>query len=101
MAVNPEGIFVAEVDGEIAGYITTRVNRRTKIGGVPNLAVRPKFQQRGLGRRLIETALEYLRGEGMLYAKIETLDQNQIGSVFYPEMGFIEVARQIHYIRPL
>jgi ribosomal protein S18 acetylase RimI-like enzyme len=101
VAANPDGIFVAEIDGEIAGYITTRINRWTQIGGIPNLAVLPKFQQRGLGRQLIDTALAYFRDEGMCYAKIETLDQNEIGSVFYPKLGFAEVARQIHYIQPL
>jgi ribosomal protein S18 acetylase RimI-like enzyme len=101
VAANADGIFVAEIDGEIAGYITTRINRWTKIGGIPNLAVLPKFQRRGLGRELIETALAYFREEGMQYARIETLDQNELGAAFYPKMGFVEVARQIHYIQPL
>jgi ribosomal protein S18 acetylase RimI-like enzyme len=98
---NADGVFVAEIDGEVAGYITTNVNHQTKIGGIPNLSVHPNFQQRGLGTELIETALVYLKEEGMLYSRIETLDQNPIGTAFYPKMGFVEVARQIHYIRPL
>jgi ribosomal protein S18 acetylase RimI-like enzyme len=63
--------------------------------------VHPNFQQQGLGRQLIDTALAYLKEEGMLYVRIETLEQNQIGTTFYPKMGFVEIARQIHYIRPL
>ena len=98
---NADGVFVAEIDGEVAGYITAYVNHRTKIGGIPNLSVHPNFQQRGLGTELIETALVYLKEEGMLYARIETLDQNQIGTAFYPKMGFVEIARQVHYIRSL
>ena len=58
------GVFVAEVDGEIAGYITTRLNRSTQIGGIPNLAVLPEFQRRGIGRQLIEKALAYLQAGG-------------------------------------
>lgn len=100
-SANPAGIFVAEVNGEIAGYITTRLNPATRIGGIPNLAVLPQFQRRGIGRQLIEKALAYLREEGMLYARIETLEQNPVGTSFYPTMGFTEIARQIHYIRPL
>ena len=99
--VNPNGVFVVEINGEITGYITTRIDHWTKIGGIPNLSVHPNFQQRGLGTRLIETALTYLKAEGMLYVRIETLAQNEIGTTFYPKMGFVEVARQIHYIRPL
>ena len=100
-AANPEGIFVAEVDSEIAGYITTRLNPSTQIGGIPNLAVLPDFQRRGIGRQLIEKALAYLQEAGMLYARIETLEQNPVGTSFYPAMGFTEIARQIHYIQPL
>jgi hypothetical protein len=37
----------------------------------------------------------------MKLAKIETLMQNDIGSSFYPSVGFEEVARQIHYAMPL
>ena len=37
----------------------------------------------------------------MTAAKIETLEQNSIGRHLYPSLGFIEVARQIHYAMPL
>ncbi len=98
---NAAGVFVAEVDGAVVGYITTYLNHRTKIGGIPNLSVHPQSQQQGLGTQLIDTALAYLKEEGMLYARIETLEQNQIGTAFYPKMGFVEIARQVHYIRQL
>jgi len=98
---NADGIFVAEVDGEIAGYVTTDVNPKSKIGDIPNFAVAPRFQQRGIGRQLLETALAYLKQSGMLHARIATLAQNQIGAEFYPKMGFAEVAHQIHFIQPL
>lgn len=98
---NADGVFVAEIAGEVVGYITVYANHQTKIGGIPNLSVLPDFQQKGLGTELIETALAYLKEEGMLYARIETLEQNQIGTNFYPKMGFIEIAKQVHYIRQL
>ncbi len=101
IAANAEGIFVAVEDGEVVGYITSRVDHASKIGWIPNLAVLPAYQQRGLGQALIETALAYLAEAGMCYARIETLAHNVIGQHFYPSMGFEEVARQIHYIRRL
>jgi hypothetical protein len=33
----------------------------------------------------------------MQVAKIETLEQNPVGQALYPDLGFQEVARQIHY----
>jgi len=37
----------------------------------------------------------------MTVARIETLEQNPIGRQLYPSLGFLEVARQIHFAIPL
>jgi ribosomal protein S18 acetylase RimI-like enzyme len=99
--VHPEGVFVAEEDGELVGYITTRLDRFTGIGRIPNLAVDERWRGRGLGSDLIRHALEWMREQGMAMAKIETLVQNERGQALYPRFGFREVARQIHYVMPL
>ena len=99
--VQPEGVFVAEEDGEIAGYITTRLDRFTGIGRIPNLAVDERFRARGTGSALIRHAVDWMRAQGMAMAKIETLVQNERGQALYPRFGFREVARQIHYVMPL
>jgi ribosomal protein S18 acetylase RimI-like enzyme len=95
------GVLVAVAGGQVAGYITTRVDADSRIGWIPNLAVLPQYQRQGVGRRLMEAALQHLRAQGMECARIETLAQNQVGSRFYPSMGFAEVARQIHYVMRL
>ena len=94
----PEGVFVA-VDGvgTVVGYVTTRLNPASGVGWIPNLAVDPGHQGAGLGRALLEHALAFFRRGGMQVAKIETLEQNPVGQKLYPELGFEEVARQIHY----
>jgi ribosomal protein S18 acetylase RimI-like enzyme len=96
-ADHARGIFVCELDGQVVGYITTRVDPESKIGLIPNTAVLPAFQGRGIGKELMQTALDFFRQQGMECAKIETLEQNAVGSQFYPGVGFQEVARQIHY----
>jgi len=101
IAANADGILVAVEEDRPVGYITTYLDREAGIGRIPNLAVHPDYQGRGLGRRLIEASLNYMRENGMEIAKIETLAQNEVGSTFYPRMGFREVACQIHYIQPL
>ena len=96
--VQPDGVFVACDDaGRIGGYITTRLNRQSKIGWIANLAVDPAGQGKGIGRGLILHALAFFRQNGMEVARIETLEQNAIGQGLYPSVGFKEVARQIHY----
>lgn len=101
VAANPEGIFVAEDDGLLVGYVTTRIDREAGKGRIPNLAVDQSLRGQGLGRRLIERALQYFREQGMSYAMIETMAQNEIGQHLYPACGFQEVARQVHYARRL
>lgn len=101
VAANPAGIFVAEADGRVVGYVSTRVDRESGKGRIPNLAVAADFRGHGLGRRLIEHALDYFRREGLDYAMIETMAQNEVGRHLYPACGFVEVARQVHFARKL
>jgi ribosomal protein S18 acetylase RimI-like enzyme len=83
--------------GLVVGYVTMQSDVETRIGWIHNLAVAQEARGQGLGRRLIEHALAHFRSAGMMIAKIETLEQNAIGRHLYPSLGFVEVARQIHY----
>lgn len=98
---NAEGVFVAERGGEIVGYISTRVDPVNSRGRIPNLAVVEAVRGLGLGRRLIEHALDYFREKGLQIAQIETMASNAVGQNLYPSCGFEEVARQVHYVMKL
>lgn len=94
---DPQGVFVAEDEGHIVGYITTWTDVEAGMGFIPNLAVDGDQRGRGLGRQLIEHALDHFRRQGVRHARIETLAHNSIGQHLYPSCGFKEVARQVHY----
>jgi ribosomal-protein-alanine N-acetyltransferase len=100
IAADPDGIFVAEVDAESIGYITSRVDVESRIGSIPNLAVLPAHRGQGFARSLIDAVVAYLKERGMTHVRIETLASNDTGRDFYTSYGFTEVARQIHYIMP-
>ncbi len=100
-AANPSGVFIADRAGQILGYITTRVDRHNSRGRIPNLAVIEEARGLGLGRRLVDHALDYFRKEGLHVAMIETMASNSIGQHLYPSCGFEEVARQVHYAMKL
>ncbi len=87
--------------GAVVGYVTMQCDAEARIGWIHNLVVAGAARGQGLGRRLIEHALSHFRAAGMTVAKIETLEQNAIGRHLYPSVGFVEVARQIHYAKPL
>jgi ribosomal protein S18 acetylase RimI-like enzyme len=101
VTANPAGIFVAEAGGRVVGYVSTRIDREAGRGRIPNLAVDAAARNLGLGRRLIEHALDYFRVEGLVYAVIETMAQNAVGDHLYRACGFAEVARQVHFARRL
>lgn len=92
-----EGIFVCEIAGKVCGYITTRIDREASIGSIPNIAVMPIHQGKGIGSKLIVTAIEYMRDNSVECMRIETLEQNSIGKHLYPKFGFREIAHQVHY----
>lgn len=94
---DPQGIFVAEIDGNIVGFVSTWIDQDASVGFIPNLVVREDCRGQGIGRQLLEVALNRFREQGLSAARIETLDQNEIGRHLYPSVGFTEVARQIHF----
>tara|TARA_Y100000588_G_scaffold194590_1_gene208701 strand:- start:1518 stop:1994 length:477 start_codon:yes stop_codon:yes gene_type:complete len=101
VAENAAGLFVAEMEGSVVGYISTVVDLPAGKGRIPNLAVDAAARGRGIGRALIEHALESFRQEGLELAVIETMASNPAGQSLYPSCGFVEVGRQIHYARRL
>ncbi len=94
---NPGGTFVAEVSGEVVGYITTELDQDSATGRVRNLAVAAQYQGRGVGKALLNTALDYFEAVGMMYSQIETLTCNQRADRFYRQVGYREVGRKIYY----
>lgn len=98
---NPAGVFVAEEEGRVVGYISTRIDREAGKGRIPNLAVDKSARGRGIGRQLIEHALNCFRREKMAFAVIETMVNNPVGQHLYPACGFVETGRQIHYAMKL
>ena len=96
-----DGMFVAEQDGQVVGYITTWRDVISGIGHIPNLAVREGYRGQGIGRQMIQHALDYFEANDITHARIETLAHNEAGDHLYRSMGFEEITRQIHFIREL
>ncbi len=97
----PTGIFIAEVDNKVVGYISTWHDPEASIGYIPNMAFVPECRGQGMGRKLLEYALDHFRKLGLALAKIETLEKNAIGNHLYTSLGFQEIVKQTHFVAPL
>jgi GNAT superfamily N-acetyltransferase len=84
LAASPSGCFVAEVNGQAVGTAATIVyeNRFAWIGMV---LVDPEFRGRGIGTRLLESAIEFLDGMGVPTMKLDATPQ---GKPIYEKLGF-------------
>src|SRR5687767_10858696 len=72
LAGHPERCFVAELEGEVVGYVTTTIVPEHAVGRIPDLAVDARARRHGIGRQLIEHALAFFRAQGLRLARIET-----------------------------
>jgi len=64
---DPTGMFIAELDGRPVGAVNAYIDRKReeKKGFLRALGVVPEFRRRGVGRRLVERAMESLKERGM------------------------------------
>ena len=74
---------------------------KSRIGRINNIAIASGFRGKGYGRQMINHAIDFLKNAGMAYVRIETLETNEIGYSLYTAMGFKELVRQVHFIKPL
>ena len=61
------GMFIAELDGKLVGVVNAFIDkkRKEKKGFLRGLGVVPEFRRRGVGRHLVEKAIESLKERGM------------------------------------
>jgi ribosomal protein S18 acetylase RimI-like enzyme len=73
LAAKKERVWVAEVDGAVAGFVAIELHHPEKsMGEISMLAVDPGHQGGGIGTALTEFALDRLDEAGMKVAMVET-----------------------------
>ena len=70
----PENVDIVLVDGELAGWVCTRIHPEDHMGEVYVLAIDPEHQGKGLGRALLQHSIERARSHGMRMVMVETGD---------------------------
>ncbi|MHC1697871.1 MAG: ribosomal protein S18-alanine N-acetyltransferase [Geobacteraceae bacterium] len=82
-------------DGSCAGYICPMLV--LDEGQILNVAVQPSCRGRGIGRMLLEAALEQFRKKGATVVYLEVRPTNRTAISLYTRCGFITAGRRKAY----
>ncbi len=93
--------FVWVEQGHVVGNVSLR--RALGWGGffVGNVAVHPDWQERGIASVLIQAALEAISARGGRWVGLEVQADNQVARRLYERLGFRDVGRTLHMLRPV
>jgi mycothiol synthase len=101
---DPDGFFLAERDGRIAGFHWTKVHQpddgSEPIGEVYVVGVDPGQQGGGLGRALTQTGLAYLRRLGLAEVMLYVDEDNTAAVQMYTALGFGRWSTDVMYRYP-
>lgn len=86
--------FVAEVDGQVVGYILGAVLdlhpdlfQHADAGFIADVFVDPAHRQQGLARRLVETMNQWFAEQGVRYSELQVAAANESGIRFWESMN--------------
>lgn len=83
---NPETSFVAEIDGKIVGTILAGHDGRR--GLFHHVSVLPEYQKQGIGKMLVDNAMNALEKEGITKVLLVVFKNNDNGNDFWEHLGF-------------
>lgn len=100
MARDDSDLVAAVCDGELCGYAAIwTILDQSELGDV---AVAPGHRGRGVGRRLVQAAMEHARARGAREIFLEVRESNKGAIRLYEEMGFEVIdRRRRYYTRPV
>lgn len=83
---NPDTCFVAEAGDDIVGVIIAGNDGRR--GFIYHTAVNPAFRKQGIGTKLVDSAMEALKANGINKVALVVFDRNKDGNAFWENAGF-------------
>ncbi|XMB86084.1 GNAT family N-acetyltransferase [Mycoplasmatota bacterium WC44] len=83
---NPTTNYIAQVENDIIGVILCGHDGRR--GYIYHTAVDSYYRGEGIGKKLVNTALEALKKEGINKAALVVFNSNDLGNKFWQSLGF-------------
>ena len=90
-------LFVAEKDGEVAGYLC--VLYAADEADIGSIAVRPSARKNGIGRALLLAGLQWMAEHEITHAYLEVREGNAAARALYQKEGFREGGVRKDYYR--
>ena len=83
---NPTTSFVAEDNGKFVGTILAGHDGRR--GLFHHVSVLPEYQKQGIGKMLVDNAMDALEKEGITKVLLVVFKDNDNGNAFWEHIGF-------------
>lgn len=89
--VPPRGaLLIARIESSVAGCVALRPLDEHR-GEMKRLYVRPAYRKSGLGKRLVEAAIDAARRTGYRELRLDTLPSMASAQALYCRLGFVEI----------
>lgn len=92
-------LLKAEIEGVLAGYALLLTRKNSQTTRLYAIGVDPSFQGRGIGRALLQTAIEQAQKIGAKRLVLEVRQDNAAALLLYEKFGF-QRARLLHSYYP-
>lgn len=95
--------YIANIDGEDAGYVYARVVRRPESAYmhpwnfvyINQISVKPAYQRQGCGAALIQAVRDLARAQGITTVALDTWFFNEKAQTFFADQGFVTFNRRM------
>jgi ribosomal protein S18 acetylase RimI-like enzyme len=104
-------LFIAEVDGKMAGFALVRIKRTPPyyggmlVGELSDIWIAEYARRLGVGEKLTQLAFDWLREQDVHSIELQVLEGNELGHNFFKRLGFSPELRQYRLVvadsRPL
>ena len=87
-------VFVAEGEGHLLGFILCRLKRLPAymgglmVGEVSDVWVEGEARRSGVGQALVQSGVEWMRGQGVHSVEVQVLGGNEGSLRFFESLGF-------------
>ncbi len=89
--------YVWVEEGHIVGNVTiTKVGRQRGLWVISNVAVHPNYRRQGIGRAMLEAAIELAKMQGGERVILEVERENLAAQELYRSLGFTKVGGIVH-----